>query len=184
MGEKYKMTVTNDHAWTVTDDNLKDLLSSLGLDTAEELIALDPGGNAIFSDDETKAKYRELDKKILPLLWLEVMTDNFSDSNALFALDPSFFLEDLSKPNDSFIEARVIMLEVTGDASSLDLSMQVESSFTVDVVDGVDFEYEGDNDEVINDQIRECNNMANVGFSGVDLDSDEPLTHNWEVERL
>ncbi len=183
---KWTFTFTNDNEWELGSDKVDQLIEVLDVGSFENLLALVPGGDREFSDDAIVEKYPALDKKLLPKIWIEIFTDNFSDADKLFSEKPDMLVEDASKKGGKFEEAKIILLEMSGEQSSLNVRLMVESKFAINIKDGIDLEDEhsDENQESgMSDQIYECKNMCNFGFNGIDLENDEPLSHNWEAAK-
>ena len=180
--KKYKMTVTNDNRWELTREEMLHLTKILGAKDISAAIGMAPAGNALFTSEEICLEYKNLDKVLLPELYLEVMTDNFSDPGLVFAKDPSMFVQGLHKSSGDFIDARVILFEISEKGESWSLNMHLESSFYQWANEGVVYDDGADNSTEVVDQIYESKNMANFGFNDLDLENDEPLSHGWETE--
>ncbi len=179
--KKYIMTVTNDNLWKLSREEMLLLTKILGAKDMPAAIEMVPAGNALFSSDEIRLEYQNLDKVLLPELYFEVMTDNFSDPGLVFAKDPSMFVQGLHESSGDFIGARVILFELSEEGESWCLNMHLESSFYLWANDGIVYEDGGDNSAEVEDQIYESNNMANFGFNDLELENDEPLSHNWDT---
>lgn len=179
--KKYIMTVTNDNQWELNHEQVLLLAEILGAKDIPSAIAMVPAGNAIFSGDEVSLEYKELDRILLPHLYLEVMTDNFSDPELIFARDPSLFQQGLHQSSGNFIDARVVLFELSEEGEGWSLNLHLESRFYLWANEGIVYDDGAEHSPEVEEQIYESNNMANFGFNNLDLENDEPLSHNWET---
>ena len=180
--KKYEMTVTNDNDWSLGPEQIAALQKVFEVSSLDQLLALNPGGDAEFSGEEVAKKYESLEKFLLPKLWLEVFTDNIENPDILFSKSPCFFKEGLDSKSEPFLKSRLLMVHMEGTSTKINFKMHLESKFIVEVHDDVDFTYDGENPDEVNEQIYECNRIANFGLNDIDLENDDDCNHDWDAE--